>query len=292
LGLLVCTDLDGTLLPNGDEPESAHVRELLGRFVSEVGGQLAFVSGRNRMLVERAMSEYELPAPHYVVGDIGTSFYEIQGTEWIEVPQWREDLAQDWEGRRAEDLAHLFDGFAELKRQELIYQHDCKLSFYTPHDVDSLDLQQRVHERLIEHGVRASVIHSVDPSLKLGLLDVLPERGTKWHAVEFLAERCGFDIDEIVFAGDSGNDLEVLESQVPAVLVANATDEVRRRALEGARRKQHEDRLHLARGGFLDTNGNYAAGILEGIARFRPEFVETLQRLGAELGLHAETSEQ
>ncbi|PIE21878.1 MAG: haloacid dehalogenase [Planctomycetota bacterium] len=283
--LLLCCDLDGTLLPNGDESESPGVRALLGRFVEESGSELAFVSGRNRRLIESAMEQYELPVPHYVVGDIGTTLYEIDSGSWVEVPEWRDDIALGWEGRRAKDLEHLLEGFEELRPQEAIFQHDCKLSFYTDRDVHSVDLCRRVEERLIAHGVKASVIHSVDPSLSLGLLDVLPERGTKWHAVEFLADRIGYEVDEIVFAGDSGNDLEVLESSIPAVLVANAAADVRQRAVKGAESKGHEGCLLLAKGGFLGTNGNYAAGILEGLAHFRPECVDTLERLWRELGM-------
>jgi hypothetical protein len=76
----------------------------------------------------------------------------------------------------------------------------------------------------------------------------------------------GFTRETTVFAGDSGNDLDVLLSDVPAVLVANADAEVRRQA-----EKAHRDVLYLAQGGYLGMNGNYSAGILEGIAHFRPD---------------------
>ena len=37
-------------------------------------------------------------------------------------------------------------------------------------------------------------------------------------------------------------------------------------------------RLHVADGGLLGMNGNYAAGILEGVAHFHPEAVAWLAR--------------
>jgi hypothetical protein len=32
--------------------------------------------------------------------------------------------------------------------------------------------------------------------------------------------------------------------------------------------------LYLARGGLLEMNGNYSAGILEGVAHYHPELLE------------------
>jgi len=111
----------------------------------------------------------------------------------------------------------------------------------------------------------------VDETTETGLLDILPERATKLHAVEFLMKRVEVDEEHLVYAGDSGNDLPVLTSGLQAVLVANAIPEVRQQAQEGVRQRKCNNRLYLARGEFLGMNGNYAAGILEGLAHFVPE---------------------
>jgi hypothetical protein len=55
-------------------------------------------------------------------------------------------------------------------------------------------------------------------------------------------------------------------------LVANASDEVRQTAIAGSARSGNGDRLYCARGDFDGMNGNYAAGILEGIAHFHPDW--------------------
>ena len=81
----------------------------------------------------------------------------------------------------------------------------------------------------------------------------------------------GVDRESTLFAGDSGNDLDVLASPIPAVLVANATAEVRAAAHDQAEAHGTTSRLYIARGDFADMNGNYAAGILEGLAHFWPE---------------------
>ena len=69
-----------------------------------------------------------------------------------------------------------------------------------------------------------------------------------------------------MFAGDSGNDLDVLISDIRSVLVANADAETKRRA-----EKASGEALYVAKGGYLGMNGNYSAGILEGAAHYWPE---------------------
>jgi hypothetical protein len=76
----------------------------------------------------------------------------------------------------------------------------------------------------------------------------------------------GFEPDQTVFAGDSGNDLDVLTSDIPSVLVANADADIKARMATVSAAK-----LYLAKGDFLGMNGNYCAGILEGVAHYHPD---------------------
>jgi hypothetical protein len=115
------------------------------------------------------------------------------------------------------------------------------------------------------------LIYSVDEASSTGLLDVLPARATKLHAVEFLMQHQGFDYSNTVFAGDSGNDLPVLASAIQSVLVANADGEVVEQAKTQALQQRTMAAFYLAQGGFLGMNGNYSAGILEGIAHYHPD---------------------
>ena len=134
-----------------------------------------------------------------------------------------------------------------------------------------------MHAILFEQHVRASLIWSVDETSGTGLLDVLPASASKQHAIEYLMLQLGFTLDNTVFAGDSGNDMAVLTSPIHSVLVANATDEVRHRARQQVLNLGQQEALYFARGGFLDMNGNYSAGILEGIAHYMPEVIAALE---------------
>lgn len=268
---LLAVDLDRTLLPNGASEEDTAARPLLAALVADRGLTLAYVTGRRLELVEAALAEYALPRPDHVLADVGTSLYAPDGVGWALSRAWADRLAQDWGGRGARELAPLFAGEAELSLQEPEAQGAFKLSFFTPVATDAQALISRMQATLAQHGLRAAVVHSVDEAAAVGLVDVLPACGTKLQGLEFLMDLRRLTAEDIVFCGDSGNDLEVLVSALPAVLVANADEELRARVLEGAKRAGLSHRLYTARGGLLGMNGNYAAGILEGWVHFHPE---------------------
>ena len=96
--LLLATDLDRTLLPNGPQPESPQARPWLARLIAEAGLTLAFVSGRHLELVESAIAEFHLPRPDFVIGDVGTTVYRREGEGWREWAEWRTRLDADWPG--------------------------------------------------------------------------------------------------------------------------------------------------------------------------------------------------
>ncbi|NIR31877.1 MAG: HAD-IIB family hydrolase [Gammaproteobacteria bacterium] len=275
--VLLASDLDRTLLPNGEQPESPRARPLLRAFAARPEVTLAYVSGRHAALIRQALAEYEVPEPDYAIGDVGTTIYAVSAGRWSPWPAWDEAIAPDWRGLDRAALAALFEDLAVLRLQEPEKQNTHKLSYYAPAGGDHAGLVAEMTRRLEARGVRASVVWSIDETRGQGLIDVLPASASKLHAIRFLTERRGFNPERTVFAGDSGNDLAVLTSEVQAVLVANATDEVRRAALDGARRNGTGPALYLARGGFMGMNGNYAAGVLEGLAHFVRETAGWLQ---------------
>ncbi|MBD9356906.1 HAD-IIB family hydrolase [Methylomonas albis] len=269
--ILICTDLDRTLLPNGRQPESPGARDIFRRLVARPEVTLAYVSGRHRELVAEAIHEYDLPAPDWVIGDVGTTIYRAGAAEWQHWATWEDDIATDWRGLMAEDLRPLFDDLPNLRLQEEAKQNRFKLSYYLSVQCDTEVLRQEMASRLQAQCLPASLIYSVDETTDTGLLDVLPARATKLHAAEFLMQHQGFDIGNTVFAGDSGNDLPVIVSRIPSVLVANADRAVVEQAQVLIRQNSNQAAFYLARGGFLGMNGNYSAGILEGIAHYLPE---------------------
>jgi len=263
---LLCTDLDRTLIPNGPLPESTSAKELLQRLVNRSDVSLAFVTGRHRALVEQAIIDFDLPQPNYVIADVGTTIYQIKENVWNHWQAWDAQIAPDWHGLAHEDLYRQLSVFPMLRLQEPQKQSRYKLSYYVPPETVTQGLIEDMDKRLKHAGIKANLICSLDEAGGLCLLDVLPASANKLHAIRFLMQEGGFRRETTVFAGDSGNDLDVLLSNIPSVLVANAVAEVKARVAE-----ENIDTIYVAKGDYLGMNGNYRAGILEGVAHYFPE---------------------
>lgn len=277
MSFFLFTDLDRTVIPNGPEPESPQALPLLRQLVKRPEVTLVYVSGRHAALIQDAIEQYDLPVPDFAIGDVGTTIYAIENGRWQAWEPWAEEIRPDWRGVEHDELAALLADIDLLRLQEAEKQNRFKLSYYAPQETDRDHLLEMVRRRLEPKRVRASLIWSIDEKAAVGLLDILPESATKVHAIRFLMQKQDIDDSEAVFAGDSGNDLPALTSGLQAVLVKNARAEVRDEARQIVEQKGISDRLYLARGEFYSMNGNYAAGVLEGVAHFLPETRQWMQ---------------
>jgi sucrose-6F-phosphate phosphohydrolase len=274
---LLCTDLDRTLIPNGSASLSPTAAGRFRQLVRREELCLAYVTGRHRKLIEDAIADYGLPTPDFAIADVGTTIFEVTSHGWQSLKSWEGMISPDWRGLRFNDLRELLRIFPELRLQEEEKQAPFKLSYYVALGEDSLALARRIKDRLLGQGVHANLIWSVDELAGIGLLDVLPAGAGKLSAIRFLMNRGRFSLANTVFAGDSGNDLDVLMSDIPAVLVANAHSEIKEMAS-----RQESGALYVAQGGYLGMNGNYCAGILEGLAYFWPEAARWLHEIEPE----------
>lgn len=270
--LLLCTDLDRTLIPNGDAHESPDARPYFSKLAALPEVTLAYVTGRDERLVRDAIVEYQLPLPDFVLGDVGSTIYACCGWNWHRWDVWEAHITPDWQGYSHAELARLLSDFSAMHLQEEAKQNIHKLSYYVHLQTNHVWLMDQVEKHLHEQGIHASLIWSIDEAANIGLLDILPAKANKRHAIEFLMEHQGFSLRETVFAGDSGNDLPVLISPIPSVLVGNASEEIRQEARLMAE-ATGSSTLYCAQGGFLGMNGHYAAGILEGVDHFYPELM-------------------
>jgi sucrose-6F-phosphate phosphohydrolase len=269
--LLICTDMDRTLIPNGPQSESPMARQYFSALVNRPEVLLAYVTGRHQKLIEDAIKNYSLPLPDFVIGDVGTTIYHVENAAtWERQVEWEEEIAKDWGGKAHADLKTLLDDIHALRLQESSKQNHFKLSYYVPLDANTQALTALIEQRFTEIDVKARLVWSIDEPAAVGLLDILPASASKFHAIEALMKIHGFTFDDTIFSGDSGNDIEVLASPVAAVLVANSSPDVRELATLLAKENGYPDRLYIAQGNFHGMNGNYSAGILEGIVHYFP----------------------
>ncbi len=257
--LLLASDLDGTLIPPED---SASWRRGLIRFaeaVGQVGGRLAlaYVTGRDLEMSVAGMERWSLPSPDYLACDVGTSVWARAGEGFVPDDIYAERMHDAFGGLGAGDVLGMLSHVPGLRPQPSGNQGAHKASFYFPWE--ERDVAESAVERWLEEaGVRADLVTSRDVVTGDGLLDVLPAGGGKGRAVTYLAELLGLPLDDVVFAGDSGNDREALLSGVRSVLVGNAPDDVRSKVREEARARHLDDRVYLA-------GRSGAEGVLEGL---------------------------
>jgi sucrose-6-phosphatase len=126
--ILICTDLDRTLLPNGNAAESPEARPRFRRLAARPEVSLAYVTGRHRELVLEAMGEYGIPIPDYVIGDVGSTIYRVSDGQWTPSDAWSAQIARDWGRRDRSALAALLAGIRGLTMQEPAKQGRHKLS--------------------------------------------------------------------------------------------------------------------------------------------------------------------
>jgi sucrose-6F-phosphate phosphohydrolase len=276
----LCTDLDRTLLPNGAQDSDPQAIPLLKMLVEQQQLRLVYVSGRNRELILDAINEYELPTPAIAITDVGTRIYHIdQVTDnhhpahtWVMDHDWERYLANSWDRNRVPLLRKKLDLHTGLKLQEAEKQTEFKLSYYLDMQYYNSGIKSEIEHLCKELSLSCNIVKSHDETTDTGLLDILPGNASKYHAIRFLMDKYTIIEKEILFCGDSGNDMEVLASEIPAVLVNNAQQSVKVQAKQLAAAQQHDAQLYIATGNFYGLNGNYCSGILEGLAYYYQEF--------------------
>lgn len=264
--ILIATDLDRTLIPNGEQEESPGARDRFRAFVARPEVTLVFVTGRHRGIILDAIEEWQLPQPDYVIADVGASLYQVENHKWRSLSEWQSHIGKGWPDGGCDAIATLLQDVVELTLQESEKQNVFKLSYYAPHDIDDTALIAQIRMRLVAHDVDASIVWSVDETTPIGLLDVLPRGADKLQALRFLIRKLRINERQVVFSGDSGNDLPILVSGLQSTLVANAQDNVR--AVLANSSNAGNGNLYLASGGYEGMNGCYAGGILEGVDHF------------------------
>mgnify|MGYP005750689983 CR=1 FL=1 len=269
--LLLCTDMDRTVIPNGHQPEATDARLCFRQFCEHPEVTLVYVTGRHLALMEDAVEQYQLPTPDYAITDVGTRIYQRHAQDWCNLADWQNEIDLAWNSVQPRQIIRQLVNIRGLTLQPEEKQNPHKISFYA--DTEQLteaDCLTQVKDALQPLEIQANLIWSVDETTDTGLLDILPPLANKHHAIEFLQQHLGFVPQEVVFAGDSGNDLPVIISPIQAVLVANATEQVKHQAWQLVQQHHTESAFYQA------TNqqaceGNYAAGVLQGVWHFRPE---------------------
>ncbi len=231
---LIIADLDNTL--GGDDEALQEFAELLQGNARNVGFGIA--TGRRLDDVVKWIDENHLPRPDVIAAAVGTELYYGKNLNLDKA--WHSQISAHW---KPDDVRKVLDQVPGLTLQDEHEQTQFKISYrLEPAKAPGI---QRIRRILRENGLRVNVI------LSLGIfLDIIPIRGGSDLSIRHLIYRWGFSPEQLLVAGDSGNDEGMLKGRTLGVVVGNYGKE-----LEKLRKLP---RIYFAK-------GRHARGILEGI---------------------------
>ena len=239
-GVLICTDLDGTLL-NDSRVISAENKEAIEYFKSE-GGSFTFVTGRMPFY---ALDLYEKVRPNVPVGCVnGGGVYDFVSGKYIytvELPKSVCELVRcvdnalpdvgiqvntfqkvyfckenkTMEGfRRITGVSNLKCGYDEIEEPMAKIIFGCE----TESEIQAVISILSSHPRTGEFDYIRS---------EKTLFEILPKGVGKGNAVKNLAEYLGIDVARTVAIGDYNNDISMFKAAGISIAVNNATPDAK-----------------------------------------------------------------
>lgn len=234
---LLVSDIDDTL--TGDKSGLEQLLAWMREHAGSIG--LGVATGRTLESALGQLRRWRVPTPEVLITSVGTEI--SYGRRLIPDAGWANHIRHLW---RRDALVDVLAEVPGLHLQEAANQREFKLCYYVANgEMPPLGgIDRLLHER----GLRARLVLS-----KGETLDVLPIRASKGHAVRYLAYKWGLPLSDVLAAGDSGNDMEMLKGDTLGVVVGN-----------------HGSELEPLRGleNVYFAEGRCASGVLEGLEHY------------------------
>lgn len=199
--MLLATDLDGTFLAG-----STFYQQKLYSIIREREDiHLVFVTGRGLDTVIPVLHGTEIPNPHYIICDVGSTI--VDGHTLQPIQPLQKLIEEKWAGSLF--IHNKLKSVKGLLLQDVPQTRRC--SYYFNEDTDFIQL----HE--IAESVNCDVITSAGK-----YVDVLPRGINKGHSLKQLIKLLNISPEHILVAGDTMNDLSLYHTGYKGVVVGNA----------------------------------------------------------------------
>jgi sucrose-6-phosphatase len=211
--LLFCSDLDGTLI--GNTEATRRFRAAWETLAPDARPLLVYSSGRLLNDLRRFVDDGLLPAGDFWIGGVGTEVFDVSAGRVLE--EFGDHLGDGWKLDAAREVVARTPG---VRPQPAEFQTPFKSSWYW--DNASAEQIRELKRQLTEAGVAARVVYSSGRDL-----DIIPRNATKGGSLDWLAKRLSVPLDQVLVAGDTGNDASMFRLPgVRGIIVENAFPEL------------------------------------------------------------------
>ena len=257
---ILITDLDGTLIPIDSDPAQCNALSDLKKLIEENKTPLVYATGRHFQSVHNAIKRFSLPQPSFTIADVGTSIYKSNGGQFSLIEEYSSYLQSIVCDLNTNKLWQEIRDIEHIRLQEKDKQGKFKLSFYVDAQFisDAVDI---IADKLSDIGAPYEIVDSIDPFNGVGLIDLLPSGASKSAAIRWLSDYKQWPHQNIIYAGDSRNDLAAMNAGFNTIVVNNACNTLRNDVVEHHRQQGWVGRLYLA-------NEPATCGVLEGCQKF------------------------
>lgn len=201
---VLATDLDGTFLGGADRDRRALYDWIEGSR-DTIG--LIFVTGRDPGFIKELCAD-GIPWPEYVVGDVGTTIAKVENCELHPIEALESEISKLWadSGERVRERLSDHPGLT-LQPTDFRY----RVSYDMNPDAFTRDSIGAVEEMGLDWILSAN-----------RFFDVLPKGISKGPSLKRLVAHLGIAPNTVLAAGDTLNDLSMLECGLPAVAVGGS----------------------------------------------------------------------
>jgi sucrose-phosphate synthase len=240
---ILVSDIDNTLL--GDSIHLVKNRIALKKLINYLqssGIAFGIATGRSIDSAKQVLEKWEVLPPDLWITSVGSEIH--YGEDRQADLDWCEYINDQWQPELVRQAIAELSG---INLQSAEGQRLHKISYLV--DPAKSPSIEEIQEHLRQHQLQVQVIYSHQE-----FLDILPLRASKGAAVSYCANKWNFSLENVLVAGDSGNDEQMLTSGANAVVVGNYSSELEK--LRGQNQAYFAD-------------GDYAQGILEAIAHYQ-----------------------
>ncbi|ABK46001.1 sucrose-phosphate synthase [Magnetococcus marinus MC-1] len=234
----IITDLDQNLL--GDDTSLSAFVALMRQYRKQVSFGIA--TGRNLESALSVMRKHKIPQPDVIMANLGTEVY--YAPDLLLDSAWKKHINHLW---FRHEIVEILSQVPGLSMQPKGSQSPFKISYYMDPNV-APDLQE-INRILHQQEQTVNVIFS-----RGQFLDILPHRASKGYALRWVSAQLDIPLENMLVAGGSGADEDMMRGNTQAVVVGNRHDEELSTLAE-------VDKIYFAQ-------QSYAAGIIEAIDHY------------------------